>query len=147
MIRYGFWLSSCQASCSFHTCTRLIGFSYFLSSGNIAFICIQDDPAKPARDFHLSAQQSASLSATKLLYEQRGSFSPIFQLNSAPSEPLHMFRQRVAAAPSPAPDEFDDDDFLSEPADIPVDPNSEARRHKHTSPQCGAVEQPAAARF
>eukprot|EP00291_Cryptomonas_curvata_P005546 CAMPEP_0172191022 /NCGR_PEP_ID=MMETSP1050-20130122/23449_1 /TAXON_ID=233186 /ORGANISM="Cryptomonas curvata, Strain CCAP979/52" /LENGTH=115 /DNA_ID=CAMNT_0012865983 /DNA_START=189 /DNA_END=533 /DNA_ORIENTATION=+ len=87
-----------------------------------------DDPAKPARDFHLSAQQSASLTATKLLYEQRGSFSPIFQLHSAPMESPHMFRQRVAAAPPPAPDEFDDDDFLSEPADIPVDPNSEVNR-------------------
>ena len=68
--------------------------------------------------------------SSDLLYEQPGGRDlAAYKLQPSRQHPKQRVTQSaMEAAIADAPlDEFDDDDFLSRPADIPVDPNSEAK--------------------
>jgi hypothetical protein len=67
----------------------------------------------------------------ELLYEQPASPFEIYQAMNPSRSDLkqRITENNIASAEAASPhDDFDDDDFLSNPADIPVDPNSEVHQ-------------------
>ena len=102
---------------------------------------LQDKHTQPGQMDFLGGRSDTS---TILLYEQPGAPFDFYRsdFKSRGLSKLNL-KQRItesamASAVAAIPhDDFDDDEFLSNPADIPVDPNSEVvRRETSNRPSC-----------